>query len=208
MRYAALLLSVVALACSHQDSPAGADPGASASAAPTGAPSSAAVSGESVYVLEAKLIDQDGATVPLDAYRGHPVLVAMFYGSCPVACPTLTSDIKNIEARLSPEQRANVRVLMISFDPQRDTPDALKQLVTKHKVDAERWKFATSSEGSVREIAAVLGVQYRKMGDGEFSHTTAITLLDRDGVTAARIEGLHQPSDDLVSKLRTLTSTK
>src|SRR5262245_12560894 len=63
--------------------------------------------GESIYALQLDLIDQDGMRVPLDAFRGHPVIIAMFYGTCPAACPMLTSDIKAIEARLSPGERSD-----------------------------------------------------------------------------------------------------
>lgn len=196
-----LFVALLASACTRKESPANAEPSASASAVA----SSPIVAGESIYVLGTSLVDQDGKTVSLDVYRGHPVLMAMFYATCPAACPTLTSDIKNIEARLTPEQRADVRVLMISFDTERDTPTVLRGLVDKHKVDTARWKFATSSETSVREVAAVLGVQYRKIEGGEFSHSTKIVLLDRDGVIAAQVEGLRQPADELVAKLQALS---
>ena len=151
-----------------------------------------------------ELTDQDGATAPLDVYRGHPVLIAMFYGTCPAACPTLTTDIKVIEEELTAEERADLRVLMVSFDPERDTPAALKALATRHRIDASRWKLAAASESSARELAAVLGVQYRKIDKGEFSHSTSIVLLDRAGVISAQIDGLRQPSGALVAKLRAL----
>lgn len=195
-----VLAAAVALGCSRHDADVGVAPGASASARPT--PS--VLPGDSIYVLGTRLVDQDGASVPLDVFRGHPVLVAMFYGTCPAACPTLTHDIKRIEGRLTPEERVDVRVLMISFDPERDTPSALAALAKKYAVDTTRWKFATSSESGVREISAALDVPYRKLDDGEFSHATKIVLLDRDGAVAATLEGLRQPADELLAKLRGL----
>ncbi|HEX7603934.1 MAG TPA: SCO family protein [Polyangiaceae bacterium] len=198
-----LVLAVAAaLGCSRRDAPVGTEPSASASARPL--PS--VLPGDSIYVLGTHLVDQDGTGVSLDVFRGHPVLIAMFYGSCPAACPTLTRDLKSIEGRLTTEERADVRVLMISFDPERDTPSALKALAVKHGVDTARWKFATSTESGVREISAVLGVQYRKMDDGEYSHSTKIVLLDRDGAMVTSLEGLRQPADDLLAKLRGLSS--
>jgi protein SCO1/2 len=202
MKASALAIALlVCVGCTHRDAPSGPDPAASAS---KGATVSPVPPGESIYVLKTSLVDQDGAKTSLDVYRGHPVLIAMFYATCPAACPTLTSDIKTIEGSLTPEQRADLRVLMVSFDPDRDTPAKLKGLVDKHKVDTARWKFATSTETSVREIAAVLGVQYRKIEGGEFSHSTKIVLLDRDGAIASQIDGLRQPNDELIAKLQSL----
>ena len=75
---------------------------------------------------DAELTDQDGKAHGLDVYRGHPVLVTMFYGSCPAACPLIIDTLRAIEKDLTPAQRADLRVLMISIDPERDTPEALK----------------------------------------------------------------------------------
>jgi protein SCO1/2 len=110
--------------------------------------------------------------VPLDVDRGHPVLIAMFYGSCPSACPTLTADIKAIERRLDAAARADLRVLLVSFDLARDTPDALARLVARHGVDPARWTFAAAPE-------------YRRLPGGELSHSAVISLLDRDGVVTS-----------------------
>ncbi len=198
-----LLLCLALAACSRRE----ASPSAEASPPPVAAGSTAAPTaamGEAIYALKIDLIDQAGATVPLDVYRGHPVLIAMFYGTCPAACPTLTTDIKNIEEELTPSERADLRVLMVSFDPERDTPATLGALAAKHRIDTSRWRFATSSESTVRELSAVLGVQYRKIDKGEFSHSTSIVLLDREGVIRAQIDGLRQPSGALVAKLRSL----
>lgn len=194
------IVAVGTVGCSRHDPTVGTEPSASVSARPM--PS--VLPGDSVYVLGTHLVDQDGAGISLDVFRGHPVLVAMFYGTCPAACPTLTRDIKGIEGQLTASERADVRVLMISFDPERDTPGALKALAEKHKVDLARWKFATSTESGAREISAVLGVQYRKIDNGEYSHSTKIVLLDRDGAMVAALEGLRQPPDDLLAKLRGL----
>lgn len=197
---AVLLAALAATGCSRRDPTVGTEPSASASA--RAAPS--VLPGDSIYVLGTRLLDQTGADVPLDVFRGHPVLAAMFYGTCPAACPTLTRDLKGIEGQLTTEERADVRVLMISFDPGRDTPAALQALADKHNVDTTRWKFATSSESGVRELSAVLGVQYRKIDNGEYSHSTKIVLLDRDGAIVTALEGLRQPPDDLLAKLRGL----
>ena len=56
----------------------------------------------SIYQLDAALTNQDGKTHGLDVYRGHPVLVTMFYGSCPAACPLIIDTLRATEKELTP----------------------------------------------------------------------------------------------------------
>ena len=68
---------------------------------------------------------QDGKALGLDIARGHPVVIAMFYGTCRASCPIIVSDIKAIERQLTPaEQDTDLRVLLVSFDADRDTPSS------------------------------------------------------------------------------------
>ncbi len=57
--------------------------------------------------------------------RGHPVLIAMFNATCPDACPLLIADLQRIEGELPSRIKADLRIVLVSLDPERDTPDAL-----------------------------------------------------------------------------------
>jgi len=144
----------------------------------------------SVYHLQASVEDQFGEITALDRYKGQPVLVTMFYTSCPHVCPLLISTIKLTESKLSAEERADLRVLTISIDPERDTPEKLRETLERHSVDNSRWSMTRSQPGDVRTIAGVFGVRYKQLPDGEFNHTTRIILLDRKGVQVASTEQL------------------
>jgi protein SCO1/2 len=154
-----------------------------------------------LYELDLSLLDQKGQRVRLEAFRGHPVVVSMFYASCPFACPTLINDIRKLEKRLSPSARADLRVVLVSFDPEHDTPPALSELARARGLDGARWTLASTSNESVRELAAVLGIKYRKLDGGGFNHTSLITVLDRDGTPLARLEVGDGTTDELVAAL-------
>jgi protein SCO1/2 len=151
----------------------------------------------SLYELELPLETASGAGASLDLHRGHPVLVAMFYTSCTQACPLTVAKLRSIEAALSEEQRRELRVLLVSLDPARDTPAQLAELGARHGLDA-RWTLARAPEEQVRELAAALGIKYRTLPDGEINHSAVITLLDAQGVPRARIESLSAPISPLV----------
>jgi protein SCO1/2 len=109
--------------------PAAAAPAPVAAAAPTaGDEPSHPLSDASIYDLSMHLLDQTGTTIGLDAFRGHPTLVVMFYASCPSACPRLVEELRTIVAAVPADRRAELRVLMVSFDAVRDTPARLEGL--------------------------------------------------------------------------------
>ncbi len=147
----------------------------------------------SIYPLATSLTDQNAENEHLDVFAGHPVVVSMFYGSCPMACPTLVRDIKKMEQSLDPAARADLRVLLVSFDPARDTPAALHAMAEAHAVDTARWRLARTTPDEARTLAGVLGIQYRRLGTGEYEHSVVISILDRKGAVVAREEG--RPSD-------------
>lgn len=141
----------------------------------------------SIYDLPIELRDASGDAIGLDVGRGHPVLIAMFYASCPVACPVLTEELKQILAEAPPD----VRVMLVSFDPARDTPEKLRALIAERALDA-RWTVAAAAEPDARALAAVLGVKYRRLDSGEFFHSATIVALDADGRPFARVDTLGQ----------------
>ena len=180
---AAAVIAFSMLACSNHEHTGG----SSSSGAMT-------VSGPSIYALDVSLHDEHGKAIGLDVYRGHPVVVSMFYGSCPVACPLIVSHVLEVQSRLSPAARDDLRVLLVSFDPARDTPAALTAIAKERGLDLARWTLATGSDDDVRQVAAVLGVSYRAVPGGGFAHDSVITVLDRDGRPVARDD---DPSADV-----------
>ena len=161
----------------------------------------AEATGPSLYDLPIRLVDRTGTTRPLAAFRGAPVLVTMFYGSCASACPLLTSDLKRIERQLPAGVRDHLRVLMVSFDQARDTAPVLERMTIERGMDPARWTLASASDDDARSLAGVLGIRYRKLDTGEFFHSSAIVLLDRDGRVRARLDGLGRDPAAIVSFL-------
>ena len=165
----------------------------------------AAVPGDSLYQLSLPLTDQSGKAVSLDLYAGGPVLVTMFYGSCPHVCPMLIATAQRYERDLPEAGRKRLRVLMVSLDPDRDTPAKLTEVAQRHRVDLARWTLARAGADDVRRLAAALGIQYRKLPDGEFSHATVITLLDPQGRIVKQTSGLLRPDAEFGAALEHAT---
>ena len=157
----------------------------------------------SVYHLQVSVEDHLGEISGLDRYQGQPVLITMFYASCPHVCPMLISTIRLTESKLSAEQRSDLRVLTISIDPERDTPEKLRETMERHSVDRNRWSMVRPRPDDLRTIAGVFGVRYKQLPDGQFNHTTRIILLDRDGTQIASTEQLGRHDEAFLEAIKT-----
>ncbi len=160
-----------------------------------------ALPGNSVYQLQVPLTDQHGKSLELRYAVGQPVLVSMFYSSCDMVCPALFATLALTLKALPEAERHQMRVLMISFDPSRDTVAVLQQTAQTHGVN-EQWTLARTDDASARKVAAVLGFQYRRLASGEFNHSSTVLLLDRLGRVSARSGQLGQVDPAMVAAAR------
>lgn len=161
----------------------------------------------SLYWLRATLTDQDGTKIGLDVFRGKPVLVGMFYGRCPSACPMLVSAVKRVLSGLDGPTGDGVRVLLVSFDAEHDTPSALRAIAAERALDG-RWRLASATDFEARRLASQLGIDYTKLPDGNYSHTSAVVLLDRAGRIDARLDVLAGPLEPFIERVRAASDVR
>jgi len=156
---------------------------------------------DSLYTLDVELVNQTGADTSLAVWRGHPTLVSMIYASCPMACPILMNDLKALEAQLSPETRAQTRVLLITLDPEQDGPKELADVAKTYEVDTQRWQFVRGSPMDTRTMAQHLDVTFALRADGEMDHTSLIALLNPEGQVIDSLFGLQQDNTHFIARL-------
>ena len=164
------------------------------------------LSGSSIYNLDSIWTSQDGASSPLSALRGKPVVAAMAYTTCKDMCPAIIADMLWIEKHLPPG--AKVRLALFSFDSVLDTPERLKRYADDHGLEPGRWTLFHGDEDAVRELAAALGVRYRPDGKGGFDHATVISLLDADGTIVFQQKGNRGSPQELVTRLKGLLAAR
>jgi protein SCO1/2 len=194
MNRLALALLVALAACAQPDSEPptdGAMPGmdhaAHASQAPP-EPVAPALGDLSLYQLESAWTDQHGQSRLLTSLGGRPQLVAMTYTSCQVSCPVIVADLKRIEAALD-EHAVEAGIVLFSLDPARDTPEQLAAYAAEQGL-SDRWTLLRAPDDQVREMAALLGVRYRRSEDGEYAHSNMISVLDAGGALSFQQKGL------------------
>lgn len=153
---------------------------------------------ESIYNLNSSLLDEDGKVFQLEKYRGKPVVISMAYTSCVYTCPLILAQMQQLEKALAEQGKKDVRFVLVSFDPAKDTPKVLKDYAKKKKLSTQ-WNLLTSkSDKEPREIASVLGIKYSKVEGGDYDHSFIITVLDAEGVPRGRQVGAAGNPKDLI----------
>jgi protein SCO1 len=127
------------------------------------------------------LTSQDGAEVTLDSLRGKVIAVAFIYTYCPDVCLMLTDKMARVQDELGAAFGTEVAFVSITVDPERDTPEVLKEYAAAFDANLAGWSFLTGSVAAVREVARRYGLAVAPAADGQVDHTLLTTLVDRQG---------------------------
>jgi protein SCO1 len=160
------------------------------------------LSAQSLYQLTPSFVNESGRRVQLIDLGGKFAVVALFFTSCPSACPTLVRELQGLQRALPAAVLRETRFVLISIDPERDTPEALRQYALRMKLDPEHFTLLQGRPDDVRELAAVLGFAYGRPGEGAaLAHSKLVTVLNRQGEVLLQQAGVERDPDRLVNTL-------
>lgn len=128
------------------------------------------------------LMSSNGQRVSLDDFRGKLVMLYFGYTFCPDVCPATLAEIAGAMDILGKDAK-DVQTIMISVDPERDTPEQLAEYVAHFDPN---FLGVTGTEEEVAEIATLYGVFYEKHEGTAASgylidHTATVMVVDQDG---------------------------
>ena len=147
----------------------------------------------SIYNLPEVWTTQNGDDIALKELKGNVLVVVMIYTSCKTACPILIKDMREIRKQVDtqiPKTAKGVKYLLVSIDPETDTPEHLKAFAKENNMDDDQWLFLRSNEEQTREFAAVLAVNYKQISPVDFSHSNIISVFNKKGELVSQQEGL------------------
>jgi protein SCO1/2 len=156
------------------------------------------ISAESIFNLSSKWNTQDGESIELIDLKGDVLVVVMIYTSCQAACPRLVADLRNIHKKVND---STVKYVLVSINPETDTPERLKEFAIENQMDDEQWVFLQGTVDDVREFSNVLAVKYKQISPLDFSHSNIISVFDKAGVLYYQQEGLGVNNEITVSKI-------
>jgi len=151
--------------------------------------SSSEISEDSIFNLHSKWQNQNGETIQLSDLQGKTLVVVMIYTTCKSACPILVAKMKGIEEKISRKDIDKVSLVLVSIDPETDTPENLKKFAIKNNMDAPQWIFLRSTETATQEFANVLSMKYKRISPIDFSHSNIISVFNTKGELINQEEG-------------------
>lgn len=152
------------------------------------------------------LTSQDGAPITLADFRGKVVAVTFILTMCTATCPVLTPMMSFVQDQLGNDFGTKIAFISITVDPERDTPDVLKQYAQAFGADFAGWSFLTGSPEAIREVTHRYGVYASKTADGDVEHTFLTSIVDSRGILRVQYLGVRfDPEEfrrDLLSLLK------
>ncbi len=155
---------------------------------------------------EFALISQDGAAVKLADYRGKVVAVTFIFTLCADTCPVLTPMMSFVQDQLGANFGEKIHFVSITVDPERDTPEVLKEYAQAFCANLSGWSFLTGTPDAIGDLTRRYGVFAAKTANGSIDHTFLTSIIDQRGILRVQYLGVRfDPEEfrrDLVSLLK------
>lgn len=155
----------------------------------------------SLYQVSSEWRNRHGETLQMEDLRGKNRVVAMLYTHCEYACPRILADMKRIQKDLSSEAREETGFVIISIDPERDTPERLTTFAAENDLSDSEWTLLQGESGDILEMAALLGVRYRRVSETDFTHSNMITILNKEGEIVFRRTRLTDSQEPVIDAI-------
>jgi protein SCO1 len=157
---------------------------------------------------EFTLTSQDGAPVALAQFRGKVVAVTFIYTLCANTCPVLTPMMSFVQDRLGADFGQEIVFISVTVDPERDTPQVLKEYAQAFGANPAGWFFVTGAPDVIRDVTRRYGVFAAKAADGNIDHTFLTSVIDPRGVLRVQYLGVRFDPEELRRDLLSLVNER
>ena len=148
-------------------------------------------------VPEFTLVDQDGEAIDQSVFRGQWDLVFFGFTHCPDICPATMQILMQVKMKLAEQNQDPMpRVVLVSVDPERDTPEIMSKYVSAF---GDGNLGITGDLSEVSKVAAALGIYFAKAqaenGNYSVDHSTVVLVINPDGRFQALFSAPHRVED-------------
>lgn len=157
-------------------------------------------------VADFELINQDSETISLAKFSGKAKVMSFMYSSCVMAtmCPLTTRKFKKTQALLEKQLDKKTVFLLISFDPEKDSPGLLKKYGEMYDVDFHNWHFLTGEKKVLDKVIDDYQVIAEKQEGGTYRHAMITFLIDKNNNLRKMYIGNAWDPEDIRRDLITL----
>jgi len=138
-----------------------------------------------------ELIDQDGKPYGSKDLEGKIYVANFFFTSCPSICKEMQTLMKKVHDEDDFERLEDFKLVSFTVDPERDTPEKLRQFREQVHATPGRWQFLTGDKEKIYDLAYkgfLANAMEDSLAPGGFLHSDLLVLIDRD----KHIRGVYQ----------------
>lgn len=161
------------------------------------------------------LVNEEGKPTKLSDFKGKVVILYFGFTNCKHVCPTVTAALKQVNEKLNEKgYKDKYKIVLITVDPLRDTPETLKEYKKTRYLDD--FVFLTGKEEDLKKIWDAYGIEVKekvmemdhdghKMKHKMISHTPVRTIIiDKKGNMVEEWLGIYLPVDKIVADVQEL----
>lgn len=170
-----------------------------------------------------QLVDHTDQPFSLAQARGKVVVLGLVYTHCPDICPLIIYRMQSIKDQLARQGLdSDVLFLTVTFDPERDTPGALRAYIAAHNLHTRNWRFLTGNPETIASLTELLGFYTERVSPvGQsagaatggsaldipyfITHADRFYLVDKLGRVRASLPGSRTDVEQAVRLIRRLT---
>ena len=159
-----------------------------------------------------ELTDQNGETVIFpDDYQGSPLVIGFIYTNCPDICSFITANVGKVYEEMS--NPGDTKFVLVTFDPERDTPEVLKSYARAFDMDREPFQFLTGDPETIDDFMKRVSVRTqesysRELDDGDrmyfLNHSDKILLINENSELIFDYGGSMTPVNIIIEDLNKL----
>lgn len=156
------------------------------------------------YLPDFALFNHRGQPVYARDLRTAPTVVSFIFTRCgaPTMCPATSARMSELGERLAEAGREDVRLVLVSFDPDYDTPGVLRQYADALGMDTEQFELLTGDDEAIKALLRLTGVRTLRE-DGTIVHNLVTLLTDDLGRIILRQDGSRWSADAIFQRLTT-----
>lgn len=153
------------------------------------------------------LTNQNGEPVAVDQLKGQWSLLFFGYTFCPDICPATLAQLRQLKGMLSAEEQAKLRMVLVTVDPKRDTPQQLKQYLTYFD---PAFQGLTGEAADIQKLANGVSIPYIPADTSKenytVDHSGNLVIIGPDGTQRGFIRAPLNV-DKLAAQLPSLLKT-
>ncbi|MGE6793768.1 protein SCO1/2 [Pseudomonas guineae] len=128
------------------------------------------------------LTDQDGEAVAIDQLKDQWSLLFFGYTFCPDICPATLAQLRQLQGQLPPQTLSKLRIVLVTVDPNRDTPQQLKKYLEYFDAGFIGW---TGEQATIQKLANAVSIPFIPADTSKenytVDHSGNLVLIGPDG---------------------------